>query len=133
VKLDVEWGHPDDWAAEEYVISAESVAIAPSFSLTARGLEDGSRGVVAWMYLRDESERDALRELAQNYVIAQGASSSSAETPLPVIVMVPKEPVPELEEVFIRIKALEAVGKKKDLLEEIGQHTYRQEFERTKV
>lgn len=133
VKLDVEWGHPDDWAAEEYVISAEAITIAPSFTLKANSLQDGSRGVVAWMFLRDESERDALREMAQNYVVTRGASSGSAETPLPVIVMLPKEPVPELEELFLRVKALEAVGKKRDLLEEIGQQTYRQEFERTKV
>ncbi len=133
VKLDVDWGHPDDWAAKEYVFSAEGITVAPTFALKANGLQDGTRGVVAWMFLRDESERDALREIAQNYVVTQGASSGSPETPLPVIAMLPKEPVPELEDLFIRIKALEAVGKKKDLLGEIGQQTYRQEFDRTKV
>ncbi|MCZ7554723.1 MAG: hypothetical protein M5U05_19470 [Anaerolineales bacterium] len=133
VKLDVDWGHQDDWAAEEYVFSTEAPEIVPSFALNAKGLQDGIRGVVAWMFLRDESERDALRERAQNFVVEQGASSGSAETPLPVIVMLPKEPVPELEELFVRLKALEAVGKNKDLLGEIGQQTYRQEFERTKV
>lgn len=133
VKLDVDWGHQDDWAAEEYVFSTEAPEIVPSFALNAKGLQDGIRGVVAWMFLRDESERDALRELAQKYTLVQGMGSGSEETPLPVIVMLPKEPVPELEELFLRVKALEAVGKKRDLLEEIGQQTHRQEFERSKV
>ncbi len=133
VKLDIEWGHEDDWAAQESIIAPESITTAPSFVSKAAGLQESSRGIVAWMLLRDESERDALRELARNYVETQGASSGSTEAPLPVIAIIPKEPVPELEEIFIRFKALEEVAKRKDLLEEIGQQTHKQERERTKA
>lgn len=133
VKVDIEWGHTDDWAAEEIIIVPE---VEDKLLLrTPRGgeLQRSSRGIVAWMLLRDESEREGLHELARRYVELQGASSGSAETPLPVIAIVPKEPVPELEKIFIRFKALEAVVRRKDLLEEIGQQTYRQERERTKA
>lgn len=132
VKVDVEWGHPDDWAAEEYIISRDCLPLRPSFSLTGRGLEDGPRGVVAWVLLHDESEREAARELAQQYVFAQGAVAG-AQDPLPVIAMLPKFPVPELMELYIRYKALNAVGRDPGLVKEIGQQTYENEVERTKV
>ncbi len=133
VKLEIEWGHSDDWAAQEFIIAPEFITTPPSFASKAAGLQESSRGIVAWVLLRDESERDALHELARNYVETQGAASSSAETPLPVIAIIPKEPVPELERIFIRLKALEAVGKREELLKEIGQQTHRQELERTKA
>lgn len=133
VKVDVEWGHTDDWAAEEVIIAPEIINIIPPQAPSGGELQRGSRGIVGWMLLRDESEREGLHKLARDYVELQGASSSSAETPLPVIAIIPKEPVPELEKFFIRLKALEAVARRKDLLEEIGQQTYRQEYERTKT
>jgi len=133
VKVDIEWGHTDDWAAQEVIIAPEFMTITQSFALNAGRLQEGSRGVVAWLLLRDESERDALHELARSYVEEQGAVSGSKETPLPVIAIIPKEPVPELESIFIRLKALEAVGRRKNLLEEIGQQTYKQELDRTKA
>ncbi len=133
VKVDIEWGHMDDWAAKEVIIAPEFMTTIPSFALGAGGLQEGSRGIVAWMFLRDESERHALHELARRYVEEQGAASGSTETPLPVIAIIPQEPVPELEKIFIRLKALEAVAKRKDLLQEIGQQTYDQERNRTKA
>jgi len=133
VKVDIEWGHTDDWAAQEVIIAPESAPAISSFALKAGGLQEGTRGVVAWVLLRDESERSALHELARSYVEEQGAASGSKEAPLPVIAILPREPVPELESIFIRLEALKAVGKRKNLLEEIGQQTYTQELERTKA
>lgn len=136
VKVDVEWGHPDDWAASEFIISQSAGTSNKEtfpFRLTGRGLEDGGRGVVVWALLEDESERDALRKLAQAYVAKQGELAGSPDAPLPVIVMLPKAPVPELMELYIRYKALDAVGKDRDLVKEIGQQTYENEVDRTKA
>ncbi len=134
VSLDVEWGHPDDWAAKEFIITPEAMPPTPSFDLKAGGLpQEIDRGIVAWVWLRDESERGVLHERVRSYVEDQGAASGSKETPLPVIAIIPREPVPELEQILIRLKALEAIGKRKDLLDEIGQHTYEQEHDRTKA
>lgn len=136
VKVDVEWGHPDDWAATEHIISlnaGDSNWLTAPFQLTGRGLEDGGRGALVWVLLEDESERDTARTFAQTYIALQGVVTGSPDTPLPVIAMLPKAPVPELMELYIRYKALQAVGRDPDLRAEIGQQTYETETERTKV
>lgn len=131
VKVDVEWGHPDDWASEEYIISPSAGEFSPviqPFQFKERGLTDGDRGAVVWVLLEDESERDAVRQFAQAYTTMQGEAAGSPDNPPPVIAILPKSPVPELVEFFVHYLALLEVGKNTDLVKEIGQPTYDSEL-----
>lgn len=133
VLLDVSWGHPGDWAAKEYIATLSVLngellrSLVPPFVLTKDGLSDGGRGLVVWLLFEDETERLPLYKRAQ----AALAEAWPDPTPPPVIALLPKHPLPELRELFVRLKALEEIGKQKDLVKEIGQQTYDHELSRT--
>jgi predicted transcriptional regulator len=132
--VDISWGHPDDWAADEYIITLsildrESLqSRIPPFKLTKDGLGDGRRGLVLWLLSEDEAERPLLYERVR----AVMAEAWPEPTPPPVVALLPRQPVPGLREFFFRLKALERIGKQKDLVKEIGFQTYENELGRTK-
>ncbi len=135
VPLEVEWGHSKDWAAGEYIITPDVLTkeilqeLLPGFRLTASGLEDSKRGLVLWVLMGDGVDRETLHQQVKTVL----AEAWPEETPPPVLVMIPREPNPEMIELFRRITALERVGRDKDLMKEIGQQTYDQERQRTKA
>lgn len=136
VLLDVSWGHPGDWAAKEYVATLSVLngellrSLVPPFDLTKDGLRDGGRGLVLWLLFEDETERQPLYERTR---AAMDEAWPPGSTPPPVIALLPKHPLPELRELFIRLKALEKIGTQTDLVKEIGQPTYDHELSRTKA
>jgi len=135
IPLEVDWGHSKDWTADEYIITADLLtrdrlqALLPCFSLSRDGLQDGKRGLVLWMLMADQADRDALRQ----QVKAALAETWPEETPPPVLVMIPRGPTPEMVDLFRRIKALENVGQDRDLMKEVGQQAHQQEILQTKA
>ena len=135
VPLEVKWGHSKDWGADEYIITPDVLTkeilqkLLPGFRRTDSGLEDGKRGLVLWVLIGDRVDRETLRQ----QIKAVLAEAWPEETPPPVLVMIPRESNPETIDLFKRITALEKVGRNKELIKEIGQQTYDQEKQRTKV
>ncbi len=132
IPLEIEWGHASDWAAEEHIIIPDApISVLPLFSLSPdSGLSDGIRGAVLWLVTLDDAAREDLREQAQDIL---EAAVGLQDPPLPVIVMIPRDTVPEMKELYRRYQALEAVGRDKDLIKEVGQQTYELEVQRTRI
>ncbi len=135
VALNVGWGHARDWAADERIVFPDNLtketlhALLPPFRFTSRGWQDGKRGLVLWILLQDQADREMLRARVR----AALAEAWPEDSPPPVLVMIPQEPNPGLIALFRRSKALEKIGKDKDLVKGIGQQTYDQEVQRTKA
>jgi hypothetical protein len=134
LSVSVDWGTSEDWAAAVKIISKEAFTkeklqdwMQPH-RLTYAGFQDGSRGLVGWLLAQDESDVAYFREHAAKTL----KSAFPEDVPPPVVLVRPQGPNKALVDSFMRWQALEAIGKDKDTLKEIGQTAYDQELERTK-
>lgn len=134
VPIEVEWGHPEDWAANEEIITTEQLTpeylkqLFTPFRFGPRGFEDGQRGLVLWIMMREDFDRDALCEQAKSAI----DQAWPGEAPPPVLVVIPRGPVPEMDEYFRRKQALEQLRQDKDLKQEVGQGAFDHEVEYTR-
>lgn len=134
IPVAVEWGTSDDWAATVKVFTKDILTkeklrewMQPT-RLTFQGFQDGDRGLVGWLFALDETDKLFFRENAAQIL----KDAFPEETPPPVILLMPSQPNQALADVFLRKQALDAIGKEKDTLKEIGQNAYEQEVDRTK-
>ena len=110
IPMNVTWGHPEDWAANQLILTREYIecdylrSFTKPFAASAQGLEDGNRGGVLWLLARNEEDVRWYRENIET-LIDKALSGNS--TP-PLIVILPKEPAFDLVEAFRRNLALQA-------------------------
>lgn len=128
------FGHADDWAPRQFVLTEEfftpetlKTLLSPYRAGTA-GIEEGARGLVIWLVAQTEEEKMRLRQNAQKLLDEVLGGSSH---PLPVIILLPKQPNPGLIQTARRKKALEKLSATER--EKIGTIGYENELKRTKT
>ena len=127
--VDVGWGHPDDWQAEEVILTKAFFDVhhlqeiaAPFRISNANELQDGVRGGVVWLLAQDEDEITWFRQNAPAVL----AEAYPGEYPPPIVLILPQKPCPELLEDYMRKKELEKFST--DDRGEVGADVY--EYER---
>lgn len=126
-----QFGNSVDWAPHQVVLTKEFFTpenlkdlIAP-YRAGVAGIEEGARGLVIWLLAQNEEEKTHLRQNAQK--ILDEALGASAH-PLPVVILLPKQPNPGLLNFARRKIALENLNQSDR--EKIGTIGYQNERNR---
>jgi hypothetical protein len=127
IAVDIGWGHPDDWQAEEVILTKEFFTlprlreIVPPFKITyANELQEGRRGGVVWLLAQDEDEVNWFRLNAAKIL----AEAYPGDNPPPIILILPQKPCPELIQDYLRLKELEklSVSDRKEVGVDVYEH-----------
>lgn len=124
INVEVKWGHPQDWAASQYIIIPECLdekhlkEISNSFTIDANGFNEGNRGVVVWLLARSAEEVNELR-INVNKIIDL---TFVDEYPLPVLIIIPDKPNPELLDAYETKLSLDTFSNEER--QEVGQAVY---------
>lgn len=127
------FGHTNDWApcqvilTEEFFTSDALKTLLALYRTNNAGIEEGKRGLVIWLLAQTEEEKMRLRQNAQK--ILDEAVGLIAH-PLPVVIVLPKQPNPGLLPAAQRKKALETLNRSDR--EKIGTIGYENETRRAK-
>jgi hypothetical protein len=130
IAVDISWGHSEDWQASEYVLSRAFFDVPhlreliEPFKVKAAGeVEDADRGCVVWLLAQAQEDVDWFRKKAASVL----DEAFPGESPLPVILMLPERPVPQLVEALQKRRVLKNLGA--DDRKEVGD-AYEQEVRR---
>jgi len=108
-----QFGHADDWAPRQVVLTekfftAETLkSLLSPYRAGLSGIEEGARGLVIWLLAQTEEEKRHLRQNAQRVL---DEAIGEARHPLPVVILLPKQPAPGLLQAAQRKKAVENLG-----------------------
>lgn len=108
--IQVEWGHADDWAAGEAVVTAEGFTAEALRQQVGRNhygprgeILEGSRSYVFWLLARTDEELEQFRQTAQRVV----DEAFPGDFPVPVVVVLPDRPQERVINAFQRLRAME--------------------------
>lgn len=110
IDIKVDWGHATDWAAREYIITADLLtpgwlqSIALSYGYKQRDLIEGDRGAVVWVVANRDDEAASIRE--KTSVALQAAFADLSQNPPVIVAVVPMRAQPELLDAYRRRWAL---------------------------
>jgi hypothetical protein len=97
--VDVSWGHPDDWAATQQIMTrsnfkpSEIEQLARPYGVNNWGkIDEGVRGMVIWLAAKDEDDLAWFRSHAAE-ILDQALPK---DAPPPILAMLPSEPTPGL-------------------------------------
>lgn len=128
MELNLGFGHAADWTPYHTAMTAEMFntqalrSLIQPYRASLNGIEEGKRGVVVWLIAQTEQEKETLRHTAQS--ILEEALEGS-KFPIPVVIVLPKRPVPDLILTARRLKALTNMNNTDR--EKIGSTMYEQE------
>jgi len=132
IAVDIGWGHPDDWQAEEMILTKEFFTpqrlreIVPPFKITyANELQEGRRGGVVWLLAQDEDDVNWFRLNAAKIL----GEAFPGDNPPPIILILPQKPCPEVILDFLRKKELEKFSASDR--KEVGVDVY--EYEKSRL
>jgi hypothetical protein len=130
--IEVSWGHDEDWQAVEQILTIATFSakqlrgIVNATRFSPRGeLIEGARSYVFWLLARTDEELEQLRNDAQT-ILDQAFPS---DWPIPVILILPDNPQPNLIAAFQRRRALsrlshsEKEGISPEMLRHVEQRT----------
>lgn len=128
-EISLGFGHTSDWSPRQIALTAEMFTVEElkkllqPYRATPNGIEEGPRGLIIWLIAQSEEEKIRLRQNGQS--ILDTALGNTAH-PLPVVLILPKHPVPTLVEFTRRLTAIETL--KGSEREKIGTVIYQQEL-----
>lgn len=127
IAVDVGWGHPDDWQAEEVILPKSFLTVqrlreiaAPFVITPANELREGGKGGVVWLLAQDEDEVNWFRQNAPIVL----ADAYPGENPPPIVLMLPQRPCPELIDDYMRKKEIEkfTIDDRKEVGTDVYEH-----------
>lgn len=116
IDIKVDWGHATDWAAREYIVTADLLTpgwlqnIALTYDYTQRNLIEGDRGAVVWVVANQDEEAASIRE--KTSAALQAAFANLSQNPPVVVAVVPMRAQPELLNAYRRRWALQQLSQK---------------------
>jgi len=134
LQVQTSFGNSQDWAATQKILTAQFFtstqikAYGRTFRIGVNGIEDGDRSAVIWLVAKNDEEKLSLRQQAEQIL---DQANAGLEYPLPVIVMLPQKPIPEIIEAFRRLKAIKGLSQTER--QKIGEHAYEQEKQRSEA
>lgn len=109
VSVRVRWGDAGDWAAHETLVTVENLTtefiagLAQQYEAAINSLIEGRRGCLVWLLARNESEiawyRDSVAALLDEAL--------RGDAPMPIVCILPSEPLSEIIDAFQRLRGLE--------------------------
>lgn len=133
ISMRVGWGDAGDWATFETIVTLEHLSeeyianLAQQYENAINGLVEGRRGCLVWLIARTEDEiawyRDNVMKLLDKAL--------PGDAPIPVVLMLPREPHPGIIEAFQRVRGLERFDSNER--ETVGQDLYSTESARSKA
>lgn len=132
IEVNIDWGTPNDWAANTVVVSKEKFTSTYLQSLmksykSSYKWDEGLRGLVVWLIALDDADIQFFKLNTQQVL----QEAFPGITPPPVLLVSPTLVSKTLADQFLRYQALEAIAKVKDDVKEIGQSAFDNEKERT--
>jgi len=128
MELTLQFGNTSDWAPYQVAMTAEMFnaqelrKLIQPYRIGVSNIEEGKRGLVVWLIAQTEQEKNSLRQIAQATL---DKALTNTTSPLPIVIVCPKRPVPGLVTVARRVKALENLDRTNR--EKIGSMMYTQE------
>jgi len=128
LEMSLGFGHISDWSPCQAVFTADMLTsqeirkLVQPYRVGLNGIEEGPRGVVIWLIAQSEEERMQLPQAVQSVL---DSTLGTVSHPLPVVIVLPKRPTPDLVTSARRCKALETLGPSER--EKIGTLIYQQE------
>jgi len=123
------FGHSTDWSPHQVALTSEMFTVdelkkfTQPYRVGANGIEESSRGLIVWLAVQTEEEKLNLRQTAQR--ILDEALGKNPH-PMPVVIVLPQQPVPALLTYARRLQALENMSNAER--EKIGTMMYQQEL-----
>jgi hypothetical protein len=134
--IKVDWGHPTDWAAREYIVTADlltewiqSMAAQFTYAYNHRGLQEPDRSSVLWVIANRDDEVVVVREKVSSEL--QTTFAKLSENPPVLVAVVPQRAQPELLEAYRRRWALAIFTAKERA--DAGQEMYDVEIKQADV
>lgn len=127
------WGNAEDWAAKESVVTPDLFTKeylrekAHPFMLGKKGIEEGSRGYLFWLVAQTDAEQQWCHSQAAKIL----GEAFPEPHPLPIVVMLPTRPTPDLITTFQRLKILNSFTKEEKAT--VGQELYERELGQNKL
>jgi hypothetical protein len=124
ISVNVPWGSSLDWAANQLVFTREAFTVdiltvnSRRFTVKGNNIEEGDRGLVVWLLAQDEDDVVWFRENAEQIL----DSAVNKNAPVPVVIVLPREPLPDLIKALRSQLALEAFEPSERTL--VGQAVY---------
>ncbi len=111
----VDWGNPTDWAAREYIVTADLLnewlrGITKQFGYNHRDITDADRSIVVWIVANHDDEATTIRETVTEAF--QTAFASISQNPPAIVAVISTRPQPELLVAFRRHWALQQFSQK---------------------
>lgn len=134
IEVIVNWGTPSDWAARTSIVTHQAFTpdylkkLIKPYQTSFQGIQEGDRGLVVWLLALDESDIEFFKEKASEIL----NTAFPGETPPPVLIVLPSQPVKAVTDQFMRYLALEKIGRDPDAIKEIGPTVFANEVDRTK-
>lgn len=122
------FGHASDWSPRQIALTADMFTVEELktqiryYRSSTSVIEEGLRGLIIWLVAQNEDEKMTLRRNAENILTSALGDNNH---PLPVIVVLPRQAVPDLVASAQRLKALENLTHSDR--EKIGSVIYQQE------
>lgn len=117
IDIKVDWGHPTDWAAREYIVTADLLTdwlryITPqlTYAYNHRDLIEPDRSTVIWIVVNHDDEVSEIRATVNNAL--QAAIAENGQNPPVLVAVVPMRPQPELLDAHRRRWALSQFSQK---------------------
>ena len=133
IPVDIPWGHSDDWAADEKIITLDFFnakylqELIPQYQITSKGeLIEGKRGCVIWLLAENEDEVNTFRRTAAKIL----DETFSGENPPAIVLLSPNKPCPQLIEAFLKNRIVDKFNQ--DDRKEVGIEIYQHELGRLK-
>ena len=107
VAVSVPWGHAEDWQATQVLMNRSTFnkqtlqRLAHNYAMLGLDGQEQSRGLVVWLVAENEEDVRWYRKNVSG--ILQGTFS---DYPIPVVVMLPRDPDPTLARLLLRIYGL---------------------------
>ena len=134
LEISQKFGNANDWAprqvilTEEYFNSEALKALLLPYRAGPAGIEESPRSLVIWVLAQTEEEKMHLRQNAQKIL---DESLGTSAHPLPVVILLPKQPTPRLLDAARRKRTLTKLSQSDR--EKIGSITYKNEVERSEI
>jgi hypothetical protein len=134
IEVSITWGTSSDWGASTVIITKDKLTpeyllnLMKQYRVTFQGLQEGNHGLVCWLLSFDETDIDFFKTNALQTI----HDAFPAETPPPVLLILPSSPAKSVADQFLRYQSLVTIGIDPDAIKEVGQIAYDNELERTK-
>lgn len=134
LEIPQKFGNAKDWAPRQVILTKEyfnsqvlKILLLP-YRTSDAGIEESPRGLVIWLLAQTEDEKKYLRQNAEKIL---GDTLGASTHPLPVVIILPKQPTPSLFETARRKKTLATLSENDR--EKIGRNTYQYEDELAQI